>query len=685
MSVVKMSKLRLIGLKSEKARLLDELYLLSCAHIKDVEQIEGTTLNDNIDLEAQLREKIEQCKAAVAVLDKLSETPPQEISCSFKHFVDQEKNEAKVIKMVGEINAYLDTISALYNRIMKCRAEQLDIVPLDIRRLNSINLNMADKTLENSSSETKKILDRIYHKLLQVNETYVFGEYEKLDIREDGNKNLYIVFKLSLADYQNVVYNLKKFNLVVTKNDDSKGEIEFYYSFKRGMPEFYKEMEKRLKDLEKKIAEAEKQIIDLYNKIRAFLPRNESLKVFTDYLSYKLESAMADDAMVSTESTCILECFVPKKQVASFSEDLKQKFTSIVIKELPITEADAPPTKLKGDKITSSANFVVNMYSVPKYGEADPTTTVFFFFVVFFGFIMADVGYGIVLTLLGFLLAHHIKKGASPNKSAYNLWFLIGVGGISSIFWGMLFGSYFGFSNAEIDVLPKGVMPSPQNEPIPLLLFCLLMGALQIVVGFIMRGINYFKHGKFSEGVVNGFAWAIFLSGATMWAAKGLVGFFGLELSEGLAHVLDVVNGPGLIILLTGLAVGVLFAGIGSKGFTKFSKSFSALYGLLNLFSDLLSYARLFGLMLSSAIIAQQFNAIGLNMLGDVVGNILGVAIILIGHTFNVAMGALSAYIHDVRLQYVEYFGKFYEGDGIAFEPFGAKLSYVKIINDGRK
>ncbi len=684
MSVVKMSKLRLIGLNSEKARLLDELYLLSCAHIKDMEQIAGTTLNDNLEMEASLREKIERSKVAIDVLDKLNENPIKEISCSFKHFVGQEKNEPKMMKMVGEINAYLDTISALYNKIMKCRAEQLDIVPLDIRRLNSINLNMTGKTLENSSSETKKILDTIYHKLLEVHETYIFGEYEKLDIREDANKNLYIVFKLSLEDYQNVVYNLKKFNLVVSKSDESKGEIEFYYSFKRGMPEFYKEMEKRLKDLEKKIAEFEGQIIDLFNKIKVFIPRSEALKVFTDYLSYKLESAMAEDSMVSTESTCILECFVPKKQVPAFAENLKSKFNSLVIKEMPITEADAPPTKLKGDRITSSANFVVNMYSVPKYGEADPTTSVFFFFVVFFGFIMADVGYGIVLTLLGFMLAHRVKKDASMSKSAYNLWFLIGVGGISSIFWGMLFGSYFGFSNAEIEVLPKGVMPSPQNEPIPLLLFCLLMGVLQIVVGFIMRGINYFKHGKISEGVVNGFAWAIFLGGAAMWAAKGLVGFFSLDLSEGLANILNVIEGPGMIIMLTGLAVGVIFAGIGSKGFTKFSKSFSAIYGLLNLFSDILSYARLFGLMLSSAIIAQQFNAIGTGMLGSALGNVLGVAVILIGHSFNVAMGALSAYIHDVRLQYVEYFGKFYEGDGIAFEPFGAKLSYVKIINDGR-
>ena len=601
MSVVKMSKLRLIGLNSEKNRLLDELYLLSCAHIKDVEHLAGTQLNDNITLENELKEKIERCKNAVSVLDKLSDKPAEKITCSFKHFVGQEKNEAKMTKMAGEINAYLDTISSLYNKILKCRAEQLDIVPLDIRRLNSLNLNMEGKTLENSSSETKKILDKIYHKLLEVSETYVFGEYEKLDIREDANQNLYIVFRLALADYQNVVYNLKKFNLVVTKTDESKGEIEFYYSFKRGMPEFFKEMEKRIKDLEKKIAELEKQIIELYDKIKVYISRVDALKIFTDYLSYKLESCLAEDSMVSTESTCILECFVPRKQVAKFSGEMKEKFPSLVIKELPISETDAPPTKLKGDKITSSANFVVNMYSVPKYGEADPTFSVFFFFVVFFGFIMADVGYGIVLTMLGFMLASHLKKVNGPGNTSHNLWFLIGVGGVSSIVWGLLFGSYFGFSHAEIEELPSGVMPSPQNEPIPLLLFCLLMGVCQIVVGFIMRGINYFKHGKFSEGVVNGFAWAIFLLGAAMWAAGGLVGFFGLELSEGLSHTLDAIASPGLIILLTGLAVGVIFAGIGSKGFTKFSKSFSAIYGLLNLFSDILSYARLFDEVLHSA------------------------------------------------------------------------------------
>ena len=133
--------------------------------------------------------------------------------------------------------------------------------------------------------------------------------------------------------------------------------------------------------------------------------------------------------------------------------------------------------------------------------------------------------------------------------------------------------------------------------------------------------------------------------------------------------------------MLCGLFVGVVFAGIGTKGFKKFTKSFSALYGIISLFSDILSYARLFGLMLSGAIIAQQFNAIALSVMNGFWGYVFGFLIMLVGHSFNIAMSTLSAYIHDVRLQYVEFFGKFYEGDGTPFRPFGSNLNYVTIKN----
>ena len=679
-----MSKLRLVGLAEDKNKILDELYLQQCAHIKSVEQVEGTKIVSHETEERELAEQISKCKSAVDILVKVAEKDEGEISCSFKHFVGQEKNAEKMNKLVGEVTDYIDKINALYNKIMKCRSEQLDIVPMDIRKLNSINLNVEKKTLENSASETKKILDKIYHSLLSVTETYIFGEYERLEIKSDSENDLFIPFKIRLEDYNNLLITLKKYKLVITKKDEAKGVVEFYYSFKRAMPEFYKEVQKRIAELEKRITEYEAEILSIYQKLKGYLPRLNLLKIYTDYLSYKLESIKAEDEMCQTDSTCMLECFVPKKQVANFKRHMKSKFSALVISDEKITEQDETPTKLTGDKITSSANFVVNMYSVPKYGEADPTFSVFFFFVIFFGFIMADVGYGIVLTLIGFLLAARSKAKSKKGGSAQHLWFLIGIGGMFAIIWGALFGSYFGFSHSDIDFLPEGVMPSPQNEPIPLLLFCLLMGVCQIVVGFIMRGINYFKHGKISEGIVNGFAWAVCLIGVVFWSANKLLAFFNLEIVGTVGDFFTMVEPAGLIIMLTGLAVGVIFAGIGSRGFTKFTKSFSAIYGLLNLFSDILSYARLFGLMLSSAIIAQQFNMIGMEMMNGVVGTILGTLVILIGHSFNVAMGALSAYIHDVRLQYVEYFGKFYEGEGVPFTPFGAQLSYVKIVDDGR-
>ena len=122
-------------------------------------------------------------------------------------------------------------------------------------------------------------------------------------------------------------------------------------------------------------------------------------------------------------------------------------------------------------------------------------------------------------------------------------------------------------------------------------------------------------------------------------------------------------------------------AGRAEKGFGKVSKGFGAIYGLINIFSDILSYARLFGLMLSGMIIAKTFNDIGSGLFASgIIGYVFGGAVILIGHTFNLAMGVLGAYIHDSRLQYIEFFGKFYTGEGNKFSPIGSDMKYVYVV-----
>ena len=153
-----------------------------------------------------------------------------------------------------------------------------------------------------------------------------------------------------------------------------------------------------------------------------------------------------------------------------------------------------------------------------------------------------------------------------------------------------------------------------------------------------------------------------------------------VSMDAGLKGFFDMMAMPGVYMVVGAVVIAMLTAGRNERGFGKFSKGFGAVYGIINIMSDILSYARLFGLMLSGMIIATTFNDIGFSLMGGGgIGYLLGGLVMVIGHVFNIAMGVLGAYIHNSRLQYIEFFGKFYSGEGNKFSPLGSELDYVYI------
>ena len=322
---------------------------------------------------------------------------------------------------------------------------------------------------------------------------------------------------------------------------------------------------------------------------------------------------------------------------------------------------------MKSGKFTAAQNKGESgdMYSTPSYKERDPNLLVFWFFMIFFGYIMADIGLGITLIFAGLFLSKKSEKGSGAQK----LWSLITTGGVFTIVWGILYNSMFGFS-----VLPFTIMPNPSEQAILTLLICLLMGVIHIACGYFMSGLNAIKQQKIVSAIFDCFMWDVFFIGFLMAGTKFLLDFFSLiDKSSMLAEILAFIQLPGLILMLTSLLIIIVMSARHGKGvFGKAIKAFSSAYGLINLFSDILSYARLFGLMLSGAIIGQQFDQIGLGLMsgGSILGIVFGIVVIVIGNAFNLAMGALGAYIHDCRLQYIEYFGKFYTGEGMPFKAF---------------
>ena len=203
-----------------------------------------------------------------------------------------------------------------------------------------------------------------------------------------------------------------------------------------------------------------------------------------------------------------------------------------------------------------------------------------------------------------------------------------------------------------------------------ILIISMIIGIIQIFAGYLCKAWQHFRKGRIFDGICDGVTWAVFSVGALL-AIVGFVDDF---------HV-PAFKTVGAIIALCGLAVAVLTAGRHEKFLGKFTKGFGSLYGIINYASDVLSYARLYGLMLSGAVIAQIISHYSIMFItgGNFALAILGIVLMVVGHIFNLAMGLLSAYIHDARLQYVEFYGRFFEGEGELFAPLGSAKKHVRV------
>ena len=426
---------------------------------------------------------------------------------------------------------------------------------------------------------------------------------------------------------------------------------------------------KKQKRAEEKAAEKE---------IAAFAPSLSSVETYADYLSYLAERAASEAISLSTERTLFVETYIPTEKTAAVEKEVRASVENVYIESAPVPRDEFAPTLMKNKKAVKNFEVITDMYSVPAYGALDPNGAMSIFFSFFMGFIMGDAGYGLLMMLGGFLLAARRKRDDGLSRMAK----VFGYGGIFAVAFGALFDSWFGFPilrntlgagynafyDAHLDAIKAQVSLAGINIP-SMLLWCLGFGSIHLAAGLVLKTVQSFSRKRYAEGVFGGLIWAAALVSLVLWVFGLVKGIEPLSAYGGYATA--------------GLAVfGILTAGVTEKGAGKILKPFTSAYGLINYVSDILSYARLYGLMLSGAQIASIFTntlAIGMLFPKGPVGVAFGILVIVIGNLFNLAMSLLGAYIHDSRLQYVEFFGKFYEGEGEPFRPFGRQTSFVRI------
>ena len=405
------------------------------------------------------------------------------------------------------------------------------------------------------------------------------------------------------------------------------------------------------------IAACEQQDAEKLAELTALAEQKSALQLAFDRCTQEISKAQAADRLVHSEKTFCLGGWVPCEDVGKLEALLSGFCCAWELTDPAPEEYPDVPVKLKNNKLTWPLNMVTEMYSLPAYDGVDPNPLMAPFFILFYGIMMADMGYGLLMILASII----ITKKSRPKGTSGQMFGLMFSCGISTFLMGALTGGFFG------DFLPQLVgiidpdttfkaLPSlftPLDDTITILIGAMALGFVQIVTGMAISFVEKIKKGQIMDAIWEELTWWIVFAGIACMA-------------------LGVTN----IVLYVGLAMVVVGSGWSAKGFGKVTAIFGSVYNhVTGYFGDILSYSRLMTLMLAGSVIASVFNT-----LGAIPGNVVFFLIVsALGNGLNFALNLLSCYVHDLRLQCLEYFGKFYKDGGRPFKPLAINTKYVDI------
>jgi len=421
----------------------------------------------------------------------------------------------------------------------------------------------------------------------------------------------------------------------------------------RGMTGTAKENDKALAE---NLAALEKERQEIEQRIAGLGGKREALLEASDRAAIALRREEAKSRLVGTDKVFLLEGWLPADRCAALEKALEPFTCAIETREPTEDEYPQVPVQLKNNKLTRPLNMVTEMYSLPAYGTLDPNPLMAPFFILFYGIMMADMGYGLLMMIASVI----ISKKYRPKGTSGELFSLLGLCGISTFIMGALTGGFFGdfltqlvaiVSPGTVFALPK--LFDPLDDLTMILIGSMALGMVQIVTGMAISLIEKCKRKKFLDAFFEEITWWIVFIGIALLAL-----------------------GKGAAVLYVGCALMLLGPIVQGKGWGKLTGVFGSLYNhVTGYFGDILSYTRLMALMLAGSVIAQVFN-----MLAAMPGNVIAFIIIsMLGNAMNFGLNLLGCYVHDLRLQCLEFFNKFYVDGGKPFRPMTLDTEYVDL------
>lgn len=642
MAILKMKKLRICGVSEEQTQLIRQLQLLGSVEIgapcalTDTQGVQVFCAGDGKSADALLRTS--------ARLTSALET--------LKHYETKKGGlfAARPEKTIGELfsdEAYaaaLDTAQAVLDAQdarSRLAAEKSRLTAVRESFVPWQQLPLPLETL--GTQHTRILLGTVPAQTdLEALRARVFEAADEVQLEQISadQQSLYLLVFVHKCAAEAVGAALREAGFALTTFDGVQGTAA-----------------ENIRRTDEAIAACEQQDAEKLAELTALAAQKPALQLAFDRCTQEIAKAQAADRLVHSEKTFCLGGWVPCEDVGKLEALLSGFCCAWELTDPAPEEYPDVPVKLKNNKLTWPLNMVTEMYSLPAYDGVDPNPLMAPFFILFYGIMMADMGYGLLMILASII----ITKKSRPKGTSGQMFGLMFSCGISTFLMGALTGGFFG------DFLPQLVgiidpdttfkaLPSlftPLDDTITILIGAMALGFVQIVTGMAISFVEKIKKGQIMDAIWEELTWWVVFAGIACMA-------------------LGVTN----IVLYVGLAMVVVGSGWSAKGFGKVTAIFGSVYNhVTGYFGDILSYSRLMTLMLAGSVIASVFNT-----LGAIPGNVVFFLLVSVaGNGLNFALNLLSCYVHDLRLQCLEYFGKFYQDGGKPFEPLAINTKYVDI------
>lgn len=655
--IVPMKRLTLVALRSDEERLLEALQKVGSVEVLRVSETDAADAR----LDAA-QERIRRLNDSIEAVKPFAEKKP---------FLSPQKREVtlsgirsdseKADSVTDEIEALLHRRASLWSERDKLESVRADLLPW-----TALTVPMS------SVKNTRRVAYFVGFCAQKDQKALEDQAFLETQFYSEGSNAAAIVACRAedLRVAQNFLKGIEWTDYAFPKSDRTpSGEIAA--------------IEARMNEIDASLAGIEKDITTHGGQL-------DLLENAADAAAIDRDRLAAEGDLVHTHSAFILEGWVREDRIDATEAAVKEVTEAYSFETRDPEQDEIPPSVVKNNKLVTPFEEVQTLYSRPDPYGIDGTPYMTPFYILLFGLMLSDTGYGILLAIGAWLYVKYRKPtGMSGGIARVLMW-----GGVSTAVWGVFVGSFFGISRtpasgAIFDYVSAffdrlGIFPlwlDPMTDSMGMLALCLGLGILHLVSGYLINAIECFRRGDWKSAIFDQISWVFIILGLVIGFLPTIA-----DMASMTVNLPEPVTKTAMIFAALGATMILVLKGRNSpKIFGKVTGGLAELYNITGVLSDILSYARLFALGIATGVIGQVFNTLcamlmnGKSLPMQILGGLLSIVLLVALHTFNLAINTLGAFVHCARLQYVEFYGKFYEAGGRAFQPLSYNTKHIQV------